>query len=153
MDADREAKIASIPLHKVKPLNTPYPPYKEIISKSAEITSKWYNYFATGYQPDAQIPRLPIHDLDHSNLVLDIAAHESVRLETESGELVGLVMRDFCPSEDATKWADAMAAKQVPVRRNIRVRLDTCYLFIYLTLTERGHRNSGATWLFGGPAK
>lgn len=152
-DADREAKIASIPVRVVEPLDAPYPPFKEIISESLETTENWYDYFETGYQPDARLRRLPIHQLDPNALVLDIPAHESVRLETKSGELVGLVMRDFCPNKDAMKWADAMAAKQVPFRRNIRVCPITCSLSIYSTCVERRYGHFGSTWLVGGPQK
>lgn len=122
-DSDRKKKLASIPVRVVEALSHPYPPYKEIISETPEIYTKWYDHFSTGHQADSRIPRLPIHQLDPSSLILDILPNESVRLETPSGDLVGLVIRNFCPNDEAVEWADKEAEKQVPCRRNIRVRV------------------------------
>lgn len=145
-DGDREKTLESIPVRRVEALAAPYPPFKFIISESPDIHAKWFDHFDSGYQADDRIPRLPIHELDPSNLVLDIPPNESIRLETPSGELVGLVMRNFCPSDKATAWADAAAEKQVPYRRNVRVCIDIFSLTYLLIMRRRRIRERWCSW-------
>lgn len=129
--AERDAMLASLPVYHVTALSEPHPPYKHIISESPEIYKKWRSYFATGKQADERKARLPIHQLDPTTLVADIPPHEGARLLDPSGELVGLVIRNFCPDDEALAWADAAAEAQVPVRRNVRVRF-FYYYYYYL---------------------
>lgn len=118
---DRDAFLAGIPTISVAALSAPYPPYKEIIAETPEIYNKWGTHFSRGRQPDARIPRLPVSMLNAEALVHDIGPTESARLETPSGELIGLVIRNFCKSDAAVAWAGAAAGAQLPDRRNIRV--------------------------------
>lgn len=136
-DADRQAFLDAIRTIVVKPLQKPHPPYKKIISESPNIYKKWYKYFARGKQADERLSRLPIHKLDPATLVADIGPEENIRLETPSGDLVGLVIRNFCPSEEATAWADAIVHAQVPFRRNIRVGFSTFCNFLFTHLLQK----------------
>jgi hypothetical protein len=119
---DRNALLDSLPIIPVEALSDPYPPYKELIAETPTISEKWRAHFAFGKQPDARHPRLTIHQLRSADLAADIVPSESARFVTADGQLVGLVMRDFCPSKAAAVWADAEAVAQLPDRRNIRVR-------------------------------
>lgn len=116
----RDAFLAKIPKYIVSPLPVPYPPLGHHISESPEIHNNWEGHLATGHQPDTRKQRLPIVDLDPANLTIDIGPDESAFLETKSGQLVGLVIRNFCGSKSAVAYADAAAAAQLPNRRNVR---------------------------------
>lgn len=117
----RDAFLEKIPTHIVTALPTPYPPLKHHISESPEIRRKWHEHLATGYQPDQRKARHPIMDLNPGDLTRDVGPDESACFRTKSGELVGLVIRNFCTSKAAVAYADAAAAAQLPDRRNIRV--------------------------------
>lgn len=117
----RDAFLQKIPTHIMEPLATPYPSLDHHISESPEIRRKWYNHLTTGYQPDQRKARHPILDLDPANLVKDIGPEENACFRNKSGELVGLVIRNFCTSKAAVVYADAAAAAQLPDRRNVRV--------------------------------
>lgn len=121
-DADRKAFLDTIPVYKVKALPTPYPPFKKIVSETPGIHKKWYGYFKTGYQADKRKARLAIHHLNPKKLQLDIGPTENARILGPDGKLVGLVIRNFCPSDEAVAWADDAVESQVSHRRNIRVR-------------------------------
>lgn len=148
-DADRKAFLATIPVHVVEPLKKPYPPFGKIVSETPTIHSKWFKYFKSGKQADRRKKRLPIHHLKRSQLVADIGPTENARLETPDGKLVGLVIRDFCPSADAAAWADAQVKTQALHRRNIRVRphfLPCCT--IIQTCLDFFRWKTRARWLF-----
>ncbi len=134
-DAAREAFLASLPVHKVKPLDSPYPPFKEIISENEEIHEKWQWYFAHGKQPDARKERLPVRALDPESIVLDIGPEiECANNRTRWKAGRSCRCATFAPSEEATAWADAAVQAQLPHRRNIRVRLKLHSSFMFILI-------------------
>ncbi|KAF8234890.1 hypothetical protein L208DRAFT_1259521, partial [Tricholoma matsutake] len=64
----------------------------------------------------------PMMTLDPALLAFDVDASESRIFVTEQGELVAIILRDFCTSEEALAWLDAVVLKTVGVRKSIRVR-------------------------------
>ncbi|RDB25914.1 hypothetical protein Hypma_006366 [Hypsizygus marmoreus] len=99
--ADRDAFLATIPVHIAKTLKTPFPPIGRHIATSPSIVKKWYHHFAFGKQPDKRKRRLPIHLLNSSKLTIDVAPTDSAIFKNKTGEIVGIVLRNFCPDEAA----------------------------------------------------
>ncbi len=117
----RDAFLEKIPVYIVSPLPTPYPPLDHHIAESPEIRNMWYNHLAFGKQPDSRRRRHPMVDLDPAKLIKDIGPDESACFKTKSGEIVGLVIRNFCGSKAAIAFAGEVATTQLPNRRNVRV--------------------------------
>ncbi|KAF8228512.1 hypothetical protein L208DRAFT_1291263 [Tricholoma matsutake] len=59
--------------------------------------------------------------LDPALLAFDVDASESRIFVTKQGELVAIVLRDFCTSEEALVWLDAVVLETVGVRKSIRL--------------------------------
>lgn len=121
--AERDALLDTIPVVAATALQTPYPPFKEIVAESKAIQTNWTHYFAKGYQADGHKDRLSIHDLDTSKLAHNIKEDESAIIKNDCGEIVGIVIHNFCQSNDALLWAADVAARQIPNCRNIQVWL------------------------------
>jgi len=54
-------------------------------------------------------------------LVGDILTDESAIFHEPSGELMGLVICNFCPDDPVLKWSDKAIKKAVYERKSIRV--------------------------------
>jgi hypothetical protein len=76
---------------------------------------------------DKRTPRRPLHALDVERLAKDIGPGQSAILRTASGELIGVVMKDFCPDEGALEWSNGVVKKTVDDRQNIRVGTSFLY--------------------------
>ena len=121
---EREAFLLDenkVPTYTLSPLKKPYPPFKKIVSETPEIHAKWFHHFKFGKQADARKERRQICHLVPKNLKLDIRPTENARILAPDGTLVGLVIRNFFPNDEAVAWADEAVEEQVVNRRNIRV--------------------------------
>jgi hypothetical protein len=131
----KDKYIADIPVVVVEPLAESYPPLGHWVYESQEIYAKWHEDLCIGKQPDKRIPRRPLLRLDPAMLAGDILTDESAIFREPSGELAGLVIRDFCPDDPALKWSDEAIKEAVDERRSIRVwiyRLGTgCTLTVF----------------------
>ncbi|RDB20488.1 hypothetical protein Hypma_012446 [Hypsizygus marmoreus] len=118
---DRDAFLDAIPVTIVKTLKTPFPPVGHHIAISPSIVKKWHHHFAFGKQADTRKPRRPIHLLNPSKLTVDLAPTDSAIFKNKKGDIIGVVLRNFCPDEDAVAWADTIAERALPLRKNIRM--------------------------------
>ncbi|RDB28016.1 hypothetical protein Hypma_002267 [Hypsizygus marmoreus] len=119
--SDRDAFLSTIPVITVKALKTPFPPVGHHIATSPSIVKKWHHHLAFGKQADKRKRRLPIHLLNSSKLIADIAPTDSALLKNKKGDIIGMVIRNFCPDEGAVAWADSIAEQAVSLRKNIRM--------------------------------
>ena len=117
----RHQFLAGIRTIVVEPFSESYPPLGYWIYESEEIYDKWYHHLQFGKQKDKRIPRRPLHKLDLAKLAHDIYPDQSVIFRTPPGSLVGAVIRDFCPDQEALKWSDHVVKEAVDDRRNARV--------------------------------
>lgn len=117
----RDQFLSTIPIFTVKPLDAPYPPLGHWVYESESIRAKWAYHITKGPQPDKRKKRLPMMALDPALLAFDVDATESRIFTTESGELAGIVLRDFCLDEAALAWLDQVVLEAVGVRKSIRV--------------------------------
>ena len=107
--ATRDEFLKTINTFKISKLETPYPAVKHWMCESDSIDNKWRDYLQKDprAQPDRRLPRLPIIRVDPAKLQLDIQINESALVyDTESGELVLLVLRNFCGDADLLSHID-----------------------------------------------
>lgn len=105
-------------------LATPYPVRKQWICESDAIDEKWRSYLKHDprAQPDKRRPRQPIFRIDSSCLSLDIGADQSaIVYDASTGELIMLVIRDFCSDPDLLSYIEGIIKQAVECRKSIRV--------------------------------
>ncbi|KAK7054496.1 hypothetical protein VNI00_003694 [Paramarasmius palmivorus] len=121
--ARREKLHDAIPTYRVVSWceEEEYPPRNVWLYDCQLAGLKWREHISTGKQPDQRVKRKEMHKVDPSKLDYDIKAGESARFVNEQGELVMLIIRDFCASDKMTQWADAVANRNVDVRKSIRL--------------------------------
>ncbi|KAF8230741.1 hypothetical protein L208DRAFT_1280486 [Tricholoma matsutake] len=117
----RDQFLSTIPRMVVEPIAPAYPPLGHWVFESEVIRIKWENHITQGPQPDKQKKRLPMMALDPALLAFDVDASESCIFVTKQGELVAIVLWDFCTSEEALMWLDAVVLETVGVRKSIRL--------------------------------
>jgi hypothetical protein len=61
--------------------------------------------------------------LDPALLMADVLTNESVIFRRPSGNLIGIVIREFCPDEAALKWIDEEIKEAVDDQKSMRVRI------------------------------
>jgi hypothetical protein len=120
----REQYLSGIPTTTVLELDAPYPPLGHWVFESDEIKEKWQYWISKAPLADVRKKRLPMLRLDPSKLVHDIGASTSMIFQKEGGGLAGLVLRNFCPDDDALAWLDGVIERAVDTRKSIRVRID-----------------------------
>lgn len=71
--------------------------------------------------------------LDPTQLQATIGAEESRIIRDEEGNLVGVVLRDFCTDDNALEWVNETIGYSTDLRKSIRVcaqyyLLDVCLI-------------------------
>lgn len=127
----------SLRRHDVDPLPDFYPPVGKHVAETEDIRRKWAAYFERGRQPDGRLTRRPVHRLNPDHIQLVVPADESCEIYDKStGELVGVVIRDFCPVPEVVDWAEEILEQGVGWKRSVRASLlfwlDFCRLLIPL---------------------
>jgi hypothetical protein len=105
-------------------LRTPYPVIKQWMCESDVIDEKWRYYlkYDPRAQPDKRRPRQPIFRVNPSHLSLDITSDQSaIVYDADSGELVMLVLRNFCTDPDLLSHIEGIIKQAVETRKSIRV--------------------------------
>jgi hypothetical protein len=105
-------------------LDTPYPLARHWICETDEIDAKWHSYLYDDprSQPDRRRPRIPISLLDPAKLQLDIKADENALIyDRNTGELVLVVIRNFCQDRNLLVHIDEVIKQSVDCRKSIRV--------------------------------
>ena len=113
--------VATILLPK---LTTPYPVTKQWMCESDVIDEKWRHYlnYDPRAQPDKRRPRQPIFRVDPSHLSLDIGPDQSAIIyDANTGELVMLILRNFCCDPDLLSHIDEIIKQAVDCRKSMRV--------------------------------
>ena len=88
------------------------------------INQKWRDYlkYDPRAQPDRRRKRQSIFRTDPSKLSLDIEADQSaVVYDVQTGELIMLVLRDFCTDPDLLSHIEGVIKQAVECRKSIRV--------------------------------
>lgn len=112
---------ALISSHIVKQKIDPYPPPKHWIVENQAIWDLWNYHISEAKQSDPRITRKAMHLIDETKLDYDLGCDESAMFFDESGELVAMVISDFCKSEEILHWANEIVQWNVDLKKNIRV--------------------------------
>ena len=114
--------LASIPVYYVDRLSIPYPPDNHWVYETDDIGHQWRHDLEFGKQPDARISRKPLHKLDFSKLQynLDVRSNAIFR-DSQTGELVGLVYRNFIGRQDILDWAGRVIDESISMKKSVRL--------------------------------
>ena len=125
-EADKEKFLASADFktYHLKRLDTPYPELDSWVVESKEIHNKWDTWIRKGKLADKRRKRYTkVTHAIPENLQLNIPPDENALVyNAETGELVLVVIRQFCNYPDLLKWTDNIAQEAVGVRKSCRVR-------------------------------
>ncbi|KAK7019421.1 hypothetical protein VNI00_018076 [Paramarasmius palmivorus] len=98
-----------------------YPKRHRWIYDSKSAGRKWRQHITKGDLPDKRNKRKPMHFVKEKELRFDVKPEESAKFVDGDGNLVMLVIRNFCLSEELLKWADDVANRNVGDRKSIRL--------------------------------
>ena len=105
----------------VVPLLHAYPPENHWVCEDQDIYDRWRYHIKHSPQPDRRVHRKSkMIILDTTKLTYDVSPDESIIFKHQ-GELVVLVMWNFCPEPDGVDWADRQIREAAPLLRHIRV--------------------------------
>ena len=135
----------------VKALTDAYPPMGHWVCETASIERKWQKHLQTGRQPDARLPRLPLHFLQKSRLTHDIGPLDSASIyDADTGELEAIVVREFCPNPKVLEPVNNIIEEAVIERKSIRVSSFIFeFIFALPFLQAGGSWIVGPTWILG----
>jgi hypothetical protein len=119
-EAQRHEYLSQLPHIQVNQLTKPYPPQGYWIYESDAIRDQWEDHIKYGRQPDERKKRLPLMMLDEAELALDLGHDESALL-FDGEQLVGVIIRNFCPILNSLNWVDGVAEDATKSRKSIRV--------------------------------
>jgi hypothetical protein len=116
----RDQYLSTIPTFFVEELDEPYPPLGHWVCETGRIRAKWEHHIKKGKQPDSRKRRLPMMELEPERLVHDVDESESRIFASKAGSAL-IVLRDFCPDDEALAWVDATVMAGVQARKSVRV--------------------------------
>lgn len=114
--------LKTIPTRVLDPLPEPIPPKGYWVVDSDAIETAWVPFLKTRKLADKRIPRRPVFRIDEkSHIVLDIGPDESMVVYDKEGNLVVLVLHNFCGSAELLKTITDSILRTVEVSRSVRV--------------------------------
>ena len=114
-------------------LDTPYPPRGQWVVEHPNILNLWKRFLTNGKRHDNCMPRPSIHMLNFKQLFAVIGPDkDAIVYDRESGEIVLVVYRRFCPVPEFVEKADSVVTDAVDILKNVRVCLflEACALYI-----------------------
>ena len=117
--ADSESH--EIPTEVIKETGRPYPPPGFWLFESEAIRKKWKYALEEGKQPDVRKPRMPMLRVDMKKIHHNVPPNESKIFIDGKGEVVAIIIRDFCPHAGLVAWGDDVVKESVPLYRSCRV--------------------------------
>ncbi|TFK57839.1 hypothetical protein BDN72DRAFT_190731, partial [Pluteus cervinus] len=98
-----------------------YPPAGWVVAECPEARDRWNNRIRYYHWHDLRDHKRHAWLLNPDLLQTTIQADESVLIyDAATGELVGVVIRDFCAVAEIIQWIDTILRENLRVRRNIR---------------------------------
>ncbi|KAI0729088.1 hypothetical protein C8Q72DRAFT_778702 [Fomitopsis betulina] len=103
------------------PLSTPYPDLFHWVCETAEIAELWDDWVHKAKLADQRMSRRPMLIEDPEKLAIIIAADQNAIIrDSETGEIVALVIRDWCADPAVVVWVNSVVAQAVGLKRHIR---------------------------------
>ena len=114
------AKLASIPVYYVDRLATPYPPLNTWVYEVDAIGEQWRHQLEHGKQVDTRQRRKPLVKLDFSKLQHNVdATSDAIFRDNKTGEIIGLVIRNFIGREDILQWAGKIIDDSIGMKKSV----------------------------------
>jgi hypothetical protein len=102
----------------------PFPPSQNWISESAENAARWRAHLATVRRHDDRRARYPVMTIPPADQRWKrvVRANEDIIVrDKDTGEIVLLVMRNFCGDKDVLEWANSLVEVGVSTKKSIRL--------------------------------
>jgi hypothetical protein len=115
------AGSCEVPTEVVNEPARPYPPPGFWLFESEAIRKKWKYALEEGKQADSRKPRMPMLRLDMKKIHHNVRFDESKIYTNSSGEVIAIIIRDFCPHAGLVSWGDDAVKESVPLHRSCRV--------------------------------
>lgn len=125
---ERDIFLASVPRILVKRLEVAYPPAKIWMAETSEIVHLWQDEIRTRKLKDNRLKgRATLRDVE----VLDTTRlqhvvredQDCILVDSETGELVGNVFRNFSKDPEVLQWLDDRVKFNIRHRRGARVSI------------------------------
>jgi hypothetical protein len=121
---EREEILQSINTIRMRKSKTPFPPKRQWLSESPEITQLWREQLTVGKLHDKRQSRYPIvtarpNNKDWRRVVK--SDEDIIVRDAESNEIVLLVMRNFCGDPEVLEWADGVVQTGVATKKSVRL--------------------------------
>jgi hypothetical protein len=127
-DSKRNAYLATFPCIQVPNLvatgGSRFPPkYSWLCENSEFYRQEWAKHFAEGKLHDQRSSRKPVEYNSHNAIWAHVVHRNknAIFYDQDTGELILLVMRNFCKSDVALQWADEVAKTGLEVKKSIRL--------------------------------
>lgn len=117
---ERDQYLSAVPILTLPRLRQPYPPAKFSVYETKQAGDRWRHFLRDRKQHDPRTGTKPMMYLDPSKLRKTIEADESRIIKDEEGNLVGVVLRNFCVDGDALEWVNATISSSTEIRKSIR---------------------------------
>jgi hypothetical protein len=121
---ERDNILKSINTIHMKKSKTPFPPKRQWLSESHEITQLWNEHLTTGKLHDNRRSRYPIvtarpNNKDWRRVVR--SDEDIIVRDAKTNEIVLLVMRNFCGDPEVLEWADSVVQTGVATKKSVRL--------------------------------
>jgi hypothetical protein len=114
--------LSRVPTCCIDAPQKPYPDFGYWVYESASIKQHWHDYLCFGAQADSRLPRRPLLELDPACLAFDIGAKQSIIFKDKvSGEIILIVLRNFCRDARVLQWVDEVIKEYVELTKSVRV--------------------------------
>lgn len=105
----------------VQKLEVPYPPLGHWACETPEIFNLWSKHLATRKLPEPREKRQKCLLVDLSRVTTIKRDESRLIYDAAGGELIGVVYRDFCGSQEVLEWADDIIKRRTGFIRTVRV--------------------------------
>ncbi|KAG9308013.1 hypothetical protein JVU11DRAFT_2183 [Chiua virens] len=118
----RKNFIKHLPEIKLVELPKPYPPKGFWWYESGRALQKWEMILTQGKQADKRKKRFPLLKIDSKQLQHTVPSGSSAIIrDAKTGELVLMVVRDFCQDLGVLNWADGVVREVIGHKRSVRL--------------------------------
>lgn len=135
LNADRrKQQLNYIETAYIPRLETYYPPKQHTIYESQEILHLLHNKLQDDKQPDSEMARFLMHQMDATKFQMDIPGDKNMILKDAStGEIIGLVLRRFVSINRVVDWVDSVVVEGCTIKQTAQVSMKPLdYLYLQL---------------------
>ncbi|XP_006454211.1 hypothetical protein AGABI2DRAFT_61502 [Agaricus bisporus var. bisporus H97] len=110
-----------LPVERLEELKNPYPPPGKFVCEDDNIRQLWHRRIMEAKQADKRLKRCEPLVIDSKELVRTVGVSENLVVrDSLTGEIVLMVVRQFCRDIDIIAWMEDIVVEAVDICRNIR---------------------------------